>query len=109
PSRRDLEVTPGAATTLWRRIAVPGPDQPLVFQAIEGGVESPRRWLAVRTDADLGANRDPVRLLIEAQDCQQNNLLELAKRGWRGHLNYIVVVSMASRQHRARRPGVHQK
>jgi len=73
------EIPFGASSALRRWITQTARDEPLLFQAIQGGIKSAGRGIAVRARSDLRANRHAICSFAQAQDREKNDLLELAK------------------------------
>src|SRR5687768_1967460 len=84
-ARGHREIAPGPSTALRRRIAVARRGQPLLFEAVQRRVEGAGRRVALRTLGNLPTNGHPIRIVTEAQDGQQHNLLELAEGSRRPH------------------------
>src|SRR5262249_8678201 len=54
-------------------------DQPLGFQAIERGVHRADRRVAAGSGLDFAAHLHPVRVLLQAEDGEHDDLFELAE------------------------------
>ena len=90
----------GAAAALGRGAAVAEGDQALVLHAVQRGVERARSGVAAGVGGDLAEDGDTVSLVAEAQDGEQDDLLEFAEGavgvGCGLHMNYKVVLSRHS-------------
>ena len=88
------------ATLLWRTptafgrgIAVAEGDQALIFHAVQRGIKCAGSGVAARTGGDFRQDGDAVSCITEAENGQQNNLLEFAERRTGFHMEYKVVVT----------------
>ena len=83
----DAPWKPPAFRPTWLQLP---PDEPLQFQPIEGRVQRTARQAPIRFAFELPRDRHSVRLGLESQDSQQNQLFEFAQRCRDSHEVYFV-------------------
>jgi hypothetical protein len=76
----DDEESPRPTTANWKRISRPGDQQALVLEALQRRVDRADGVLASRSLREISANRQAVRVLIEASNGKKGRELEGAKR-----------------------------
>src|ERR1017187_9760150 len=84
----------GAAAALGRGAAVAEGDQALRLHAVQRGVERAGRGVAAGLGGNLAEDGDAVRLVAQAQDGEEDDLLEFAEGGVGVHMDYNVVVRL---------------
>lgn len=83
----------GATSSLRGGVAEFGADNAFLLHAVEGGVEGSRSGFATGAEGDLGADGNPVGVVAETQDGEEDDLFELAEGCWLRHNNYNVGIA----------------
>jgi len=89
--RRDREVPFRPASSLGSGLADTRPDEALFLEPIQRGIQRAGRYGASCVFGDLAADRHTVRLVVEPENREQNELLEFAEIDRSGHMSCIVV------------------
>src|SRR5580658_6089109 len=84
------KVSFGAAATLRRRIPEGRSHQGFLFEPFQRRVKRSRRRVAACAGGDLLSYCCAIGAIVEAQDGEENDLLELSQAGDGRHLNYSV-------------------
>lgn len=84
------KVSFGAAPALGRRIPEGRSHQGFLFEPFQRGIKSSGSRVAACAGADLLSYCRAIGAIVEAQDGEQNDLLELSQAGGGRHLNYSV-------------------
>src|SRR5688572_27886730 len=77
--RADFEIPFGSSAPLRRWISQTRSNEALLFETIQRGIECAGRRLAPRASAYLAPDGDTVRVIVEAENRQENDLLKFAK------------------------------
>ena len=85
-----MEETLRSSATLRGRTAEAGSDVPFGLQTIQGGVDSADRDLAFGAELDLLPDRNSVRAISKAKECQDNDVFEFAEVIATGHYLYNI-------------------
>src|SRR5580658_3365438 len=84
------KVSFGAAATLGRRIPEGRSDQGFLFEPFQRSVKRSRSRVAACAGGDLLSYCCAIGAIVEAEDGEENDLLELSQAGDGRHLNYSV-------------------
>lgn len=90
PLRRNTKEPLRASASFGGRIALERLHVTFGFQTVESGIHSTDGYVPSNTRVNLLPDRDSIGLLVQPDECQENNVFELAQVIATKHYLYII-------------------